>query len=241
MPLYNEVYNAINQYDRNSLIFYEPVTWGMIFNGSVTGTGFVGVPGNDPHRAVLSWHYYCWFYSASNFSRIACDQDFGPKCFGQIKKDVSRTGGGSFLTEFGDIDPSSAASIQDYNNVMALADANAESWMQWSFQGILESHAWNPPAEWITILSRPYVRAFAGIPISQTFNVTTLVFECCFQLNTSISAPTELYIPSIHYTNPVLTVPANLLSATFRAPTYFITPLSTAPDNSLCCIQLYNT
>jgi hypothetical protein len=45
------------------LIFYEPVTWGMVLNGEIVGSGFKHVPGGPAYndRSVFSYHYYCWF------------------------------------------------------------------------------------------------------------------------------------------------------------------------------------
>ncbi len=59
--LYDALVPGIFEADTEHLIFYEPVTWGMVFNGTVTGTGFTAVPGGDANKArsVLSYHYYC--------------------------------------------------------------------------------------------------------------------------------------------------------------------------------------
>jgi hypothetical protein len=39
------VAKAIVANDDKHVIFYEPVTWGMVFDGIVTGSGFEHVPG----------------------------------------------------------------------------------------------------------------------------------------------------------------------------------------------------
>jgi hypothetical protein len=41
------VAKAIVAADDKHVIFYEPVTWGMIFDGNVTGSGFEHVPGGQ--------------------------------------------------------------------------------------------------------------------------------------------------------------------------------------------------
>ena len=37
------------------------VTWGMLFEGNATGSGFDHVPGGDAfkNRSAFSFHYYC--------------------------------------------------------------------------------------------------------------------------------------------------------------------------------------
>ena len=46
-PLYDRLNDAIRSVDRQTLIFYEPLTWGVVLHGNVTGTGFQTVPGGD--------------------------------------------------------------------------------------------------------------------------------------------------------------------------------------------------
>lgn len=83
MPLYDEASAAIRAIDTDHIIFYEPVTWGMIFNGSILGSGFDAVPGGAEwaHKSVYSFHYYCWWYNdnPSDMTKKTCDQVFGPK------------------------------------------------------------------------------------------------------------------------------------------------------------------
>ncbi len=49
-PFYDVVSASIRAEDPDRLIFYEPVTWGMILNGTVLGSGFTHVPGGDDFR-----------------------------------------------------------------------------------------------------------------------------------------------------------------------------------------------
>jgi endoglycosylceramidase len=63
LPFYDRIVEGIRQKDSKHLIFYEPVTWGMIFNGDILGSGFDHVPGGSDHMnsSVYSFHYYCWW------------------------------------------------------------------------------------------------------------------------------------------------------------------------------------
>lgn len=90
-PFYDHVAGAIRAEDGTHLVFYEPVTWGMIFNGSLTGSGFSHVPGGASfaEKSVFSFHYYCWWYGdGKDFNRQTCDRMFGPKVFDQVAQDV---------------------------------------------------------------------------------------------------------------------------------------------------------
>lgn len=115
-PSYTSVAEAIREVDDNSIIFYEPVTWGMVFPGDGSGhnvtsnhwasSGFTQVPGGDDYknRSVFSYHYYCWVAEKTNdplptFIKAICDEVFGPKVFETVLDDISKLGGGSMLTE----------------------------------------------------------------------------------------------------------------------------------------------
>eukprot|EP00750_Incisomonas_marina_P017671 INCI2329.2.p1 GENE.INCI2329.2~~INCI2329.2.p1 ORF type:complete len:340 (-),score=46.71 INCI2329.2:781-1800(-) len=60
-PMYDYIAKAIRPVDEEHIIFYEPVTWGMIFNGTVSGSGFTQVPGGPDfrNRSAFNFHYYC--------------------------------------------------------------------------------------------------------------------------------------------------------------------------------------
>ena len=58
---YDYLSKAIRPVDDDHIFFFEPVTWGMIFNGSITGSGFTHVPGGPDYRnrSAYTFHYYC--------------------------------------------------------------------------------------------------------------------------------------------------------------------------------------
>ena len=51
-PMYHRLAEAIRPFDDRHIIFFEPVTWGMIFNSTVAGSGFTEVPGGPSHCIV---------------------------------------------------------------------------------------------------------------------------------------------------------------------------------------------
>lgn len=58
--LYDRLNAAIRQEDTDTMVFYEPLTWGIVTSDGVLGTGIDHVPGGLAYRdrSVLSYHYY---------------------------------------------------------------------------------------------------------------------------------------------------------------------------------------
>ena len=65
LRLYDRTWKTIRSHDPQALIFYEPVTWGVLLNENYFGSGFLRPPGNDKHKTVFTWHYYCWLLQFS--------------------------------------------------------------------------------------------------------------------------------------------------------------------------------
>ena len=66
---------------------------GMIFNGTITGSGFTHVPGGPEHadHSVFSFHYYCWWFTTGDgLERRTCDKHFGPRVFAQVGARLGR-------------------------------------------------------------------------------------------------------------------------------------------------------
>jgi endoglycosylceramidase len=133
-PLYDTISAAIRSVDNDHIVFYEPVTWGMIFNGTVSGSGFTQVPGGPAFadKSVFSFHYYCWWFTdGSGMEKQTCDKMFGPKVFDQVAEDVSRLGGSAMLTEWGQGCAPGSGLSEECNAVMGLADSHLMSWIDW--------------------------------------------------------------------------------------------------------------
>ncbi|KAH9581896.1 hypothetical protein MS3_00011088, partial [Schistosoma haematobium] len=88
LSFYDYLVNVIRQTDKNTLIFYESVTYGIYFpfvNG-IPGTGIQRVPGllqdeTARKKSVLSYHYYCWLLESTpstenmpSWKRYLCDK-----------------------------------------------------------------------------------------------------------------------------------------------------------------------
>lgn len=216
LPLYDRLSTTIRAIDDKHLLFYEPVTWGMIFNGTVMGSGFDHVPGGTEHidSAVFSFHYYCWWYSdlTNDMQRQTCDRLFGPKVFDQVSRETRQRGGAAMLTEWGQAcdfnnqDPSDPTT--ECNAIMDLADQHLFSWTDWYFGERLEGSNFASLTENAQrIFARTYAKIIAGRPRKMHFDVATKSFQLCFTQESTdvVTSPiSEIFVPfQWHYPNGI--------------------------------------
>ena len=132
---YDIIAESIRASDSEHIIFYEPVTWGMIFNGTVTGSGFDHVPGGADfaEKSVFSFHYYCWWFTddGKQLGKRTCDERFGPKVFDQVVEDTRFLGGSAMLTEWGQGCDPHINTTAECEPIMDLADEHLLSWTDW--------------------------------------------------------------------------------------------------------------
>ena len=127
-------------------------------------------------------------------------------CF---KTRTEEIGGGSMLTEFGLCYPNISDPLNKNNlectKVLDLADSYFQSWTYWDFKPF-----WNTNGDMIkdlvSVFSRPYPIATAGIPKKMNFEVATKEFHYEFIILPIIhsfnnSDPTEIFIPPMTYPN----------------------------------------
>ena len=220
-PAYASVAAAIRAVDDETLIFYEPVTWGMIFPGDggggdhrdapAAGSGFSEVPGGPAYanRSALSYHYYCWWLSQGDepmpaLEKKTCDGLFGPKVFETVAHDIKRLGGASMLTEFGAMVPNAtlprSTNTEEIRAVTGLADAHLQSWTHWDINDDVYRKAtneWNMDA--VKAFCRTYAQAVAGRPTAMAFDPSTAAFSLAFDADASLGAPTEVAAPALLY------------------------------------------
>ena len=211
LPFYDNVYKTIRKYDNDTLVFYEPVTWGILSTGSEFGTGFNRAPASDSNRTVLSWHYYCWLLqfnanplvndSYPAYDRIICDDIQREVAFKAVNIDRERTGGGSFLTEFGvcAFNTSNGTLITtECQYVLDISDQYFVSWSYWNSKTFYNADgSVNYPI--INIFSRVYPHSTSGTPVNLYYNTTTLLFIYEYVHDPIIQAPTEIFIPDFLY------------------------------------------
>eukprot|EP00929_Paragymnodinium_shiwhaense_P057867 TRINITY_DN28981_c0_g1_i1.p1 TRINITY_DN28981_c0_g1~~TRINITY_DN28981_c0_g1_i1.p1 ORF type:complete len:546 (-),score=87.58 TRINITY_DN28981_c0_g1_i1:284-1921(-) len=177
--VYSTLTQSIREVDRETPIFFEPVTWGMIFAGKVVGTGFKKAPDAN---SVLTYHYYCWFADGKNdskpftpFLRAICDSKtagLGPDVFRAVAKDSEKLKVPTFLSEWGGKTPSrsnaNSLATQEILRVLDLADEHFTSWTFYDICVLLGSNYSAPWGEkvWdaLAVFARPYAQAIAGVP-----------------------------------------------------------------------------
>lgn len=194
-PFYEAVQEKIREHDDEHVIFYEPVTWGMIFDGKVfgdAGSGFHQVPGGEAYknRSAFSYHYYCNTFGGN---RVLCDNIVGPQVVHAVHEEVKTLGGGSMLTEWGGCNDDN---LDECTSVADIADANLESWTEYDAFGQTGNHLQDATLDRLT---RTYAQAIAGEPSKMFYDNSTKRFELCWDLDASIQAPTEVFVPARHY------------------------------------------
>lgn len=208
-PLYDVIADSIRAADPGHIVMYEPVTWGMIFNGTVSGSGFTHVPGGEQHRdkSVFSFHYYCWWYTDDNdmMQKQTCDRMFGPKVFDQVAEDLKVLGGAAMLTEWGQGCIGTGGGLTgECDPIMNLADEHLIGWTDWYWTGTL-MNGWDAQEDAIQIFSRTFAQSISGTPTKMKFDADTLEFDLCYTVDPTIEAPTEIYANfELKYTNGVL-------------------------------------
>jgi endoglycosylceramidase len=185
-PFYNVVNEGIREVDRDSLIFFEGVTFDDFIS-----SGFTAAPGGSEfgNQSVLSYHYYY----VPNFSR---DVQFSTRI-----RDAKRMGCGAMLTEFN--------LTVDEISTMELADSYRQSWIGWAFKSFANitgdsSSIYLPSGDlnqdMIQALTRTYPQAIAGELHSFKFDAQTTDFEMKLTPKLSCNLPSEIFAAfDIHY------------------------------------------
>lgn len=149
MRMHEAVAQGIRRHDKKHIVFYEPVTWGMILNGEYLGTGFDHVPGGDEYQNVsaLSYHYYCATFLPAYgkepvWRRAVCDSLVAPLVFRSVGDEVSKTGGALLMTEGLSCNPANPDSQSECEFVMNQLDHHLYSWTDY---GESQGESFTPP------------------------------------------------------------------------------------------------
>lgn len=195
-PFYDKVRLQLGNIN-NKLLFYEPITWGMIFDNKILDSGLEHVPGGDKFKnsSVYSYHYYCSAFLPDRqkhpiLQKDICDDFLAPEMFKNIKKHVVNVGGSSFMTEFGACDDNDYNKLGECDNVLNYADKYFQSWTDYTYAQV--NHL-NPTSYWSKTFSRTYPQAIAGMPLNMSYNRNTTEFQFCYTPNSLSTMPTEIY------------------------------------------------
>jgi endoglycosylceramidase len=185
-PMHNTLAKAIRGVDKETMLLFEPVTWGMFISGKgIQGSGFESPP--DPNSA-FAWHYYCFLTGPdvdnyTTLNKVACDKAMGPQVFNAVSKERKRLRVPSLLTEWGGKHPNvslplSTSTVELEVN-MNLADERFEGWTFYDMVSIV-SRSGELDYDAMKVMSRPFAQAIAGIPTSMSFNTAapTACVDC---------------------------------------------------------------
>jgi len=196
--LHDGVAEAIRTVDDHHIIFYEPVTWGMVFDGSgIAGSGLTHVPGGPAYqnRSAYSFHYYCMTFVKDYENKplrqkFICDKAVGPSVMKAVNGDLAVLGGAAMMTEGMACDYDTPAHESECEIVRNLLDDNLFSWTDY---GESQGDTWDISLAEQKSWARSYARAIAGRPLNQTYDVETGDFKFCFSIDASITQPTEIF------------------------------------------------
>ena len=201
--MHDAVAAKIRQADQDHIIFFEPVTWGMIGAGNVTGSGFQHVPGGDrwKNASAYAYHYYCMSWlpgweSQPVQRKILCDAAIAPAVFSSVGEDIRRLGGAQMMTEGMACSQDNATQQQECIAVQNDLDRHLYSWTDY---GDSQGSLWTVHPLQQKVWARTYARAVAGTPINMTFDVDSAAFEFCFHTDPTIQAPTEIFASTLHH------------------------------------------
>ena len=210
--LLTKYFHSLNSVDRSSLAGAAAA----VDEPSIWSPGFSAPPGGPDYlnRTVLSWHYYCWAITDGSDAvydpviRGVCDDLLGPTVFSTVEFRAKELGGSAtFLTEFGECEPNATLTNStgdiECNFVLDQADLHLQSWTYWdTCQGrVFWDADGNPVTDLVKVFTRPYPPATAGIPVRLFFNHADRKFEFTFTPDPTITAPTEIFVPPLVYTD----------------------------------------
>jgi len=208
MPAYNEVAAAIRKEDDETIVMFEPLTWGMIFPTAegvlprIAGSGFDSVPGGAAYanRSAFSFHYYCWLAQGISeqkpssapyapLQKAECDRAFGPLVFDSVEDSIAHIGGASIMTEFGAMTPNTSnptsVGTEEVEWVLGEADRRFQSWTYWDMCSLFTKDTAGqhvPNMEALRAFIRPYARAIAGTPRSTSFDYSSGNYSLAYEI-----------------------------------------------------------
>jgi|TARA_B100000242_G_scaffold217824_1_gene159242 endoglycosylceramidase len=212
----------------------------MLFEGKIAGSGFTQVPGgpNYRNRSCFSFHYYCGSF-VSDWEdkpveqKLICDHVTGPLVMEAVKKDLKTLGGAQMMTEgiaCGDNKTECAT-------VMGMLDDHLFSYTSYADS---QGSTFDPDPSMQAAWARTYARAIAGMPISMHFDPISKKFEFCFEMDTSITEPTEIFASLTYsYTSGRnITTSSNLIVSKSSGDSVQVVPSDDAKNGDHACVYI---
>lgn len=200
-------------------VWWEPnVTWNQMM------PSYLGTAKIKSKNVVVAPHDYCIpsqlaiYLGLPEQLRGLCSaqQDLTWSHVDTVKRRANRP---VVVTEFGDGDATVLA------NTLKRADERFAGWMYWHL-----SSGQRLGGDVAKQLVRTYPQATAGKPIALSYDPNTGAFRYTYRPNPTISAPTIIAVPDLHYGgHPNITVDGGSVSGPTTGPTVAITADGTAP------------
>jgi len=218
IPFYNKLYNELKKIDPEFIYLLETVPFPdtLPFFGGYSMGGFNKVPlGNDLlEYQALNLHSYCCMAKSD-----ACDSgeplfedtlslcpSFHKRKLAKNKYQADKLGIPLIITEFGACSDSKAC-FNEMKGFLDAADQHLTSWAYWMYkpfgdhttsahgntEGIFYEDG-TPQEVKERALTRTYIQAYQGVPISVQFDYETGFFLSKFYLDMDINAPSRIYM-----------------------------------------------
>jgi endoglycosylceramidase len=167
--MHDAVAAGIRKHDQRHIVFFEPVTWGMVFNGTDTGSGFTRVPGGPEYMNTSAYSYH-WYGKEKLQSELV---------YKAVDEDLATFGGSSMMTEGLACRDEAMAGCEVVLNQL---DDHLQSWTDYGYS---QGETFDPSAKQQKSWARTYARAIGGRPLNTSFNIDTKIFRMCFMLDPS--------------------------------------------------------
>jgi endoglycosylceramidase len=222
--LYQDFNAVVRQNTKDQIVFFEPTTLDAlpILGGIINHVGFDQTPGGPAEDAyqILNDHTYCCAAGSDicatgepTMKQAKKCRDYHEKKLAKRSKDAEKLGVGLIITEFGACS-SSEACMAEIDSVADACDHHLVGWAYWMFKGFadytttgsytegLYSQDGTLQTNKLKELSRTYVQAYQGVPLSVAFDSSTGDFKASYEVDPSIAGSTELYFNGgLYYPN----------------------------------------
>lgn len=156
-----------------------------------------------------------------------CDETIAPLVWQAVREDLNRIGGAQMMTEGMQCD--GVQSECEYN--MNALDTNLFSWIDWDFDmdNGAKAESW----------ARTYAHAVAGVPKSMSFNPKTKEFHFCFEMNSTIQAPTEIFASTKYsYPDGFSVSTSGNVTVSISGDLVFVIPSCDCGNGLEACVQI---
>ncbi|NNM52819.1 MAG: cellulase family glycosylhydrolase [Pseudomonadales bacterium] len=208
-PFETTMQQGIRQVDRNGMIWIEP---NILFDFGIPSYLNTSRRITDSSNLGFSWHNYCMQSDIAQMLGVPTPSsclDPETEVFNNAANTSSSMNASSFMSEFG-----SGNDLPDIARVAQLADNHLMGWDYWAYKGFndptgaagteglfaQDDNLSSVNQGKLSLLSRTYPQATAGIPQSLSFDPNSGAFSYTYTVQ-SASAPTQIFVPTIHYPN----------------------------------------